>query len=112
MQRVVEEVHVAPALQRYMVAIVNATRSHPAVELGASPRGSLALLALGRAWALLRGRDFVLPEDVKDVAAPALAHRLTLTPEQWVRGTKSEEIVSACIEMVAVPSPEEVARPG
>ena len=80
MQAGVEQVAVDPDVVRYCVALAAATRAHPAVEVGASPRGSLALLLVARALAVLAGRDFVTPEDVKDVAVAALAHRITLNP--------------------------------
>ena len=84
MQDALEDVFVSEALERYIVALTQATRSDPRVTLGASPRGSLALLKLARAEAAIRGRDFVLPDDVKAVAVAALAHRLVLRPELWV----------------------------
>ena len=80
LQRAIEEVHVAESIGLYMVDVVAATRASTRVQVGASPRGSLALLKLSRGLAALRGRDFVTPEDVKNVAVPALAHRLTLQP--------------------------------
>ena len=85
MQEAIEHVHVSQAIGLYMVDLAAATRTHPQVEVGASPRGTLALLKLSRCLATLRGRDFVTPEDVKHVAAPALAHRMTLRPELWVQ---------------------------
>ena len=86
LQDAMEQVHVAASLLNYIVAVVGATRKHSMVQVGASPRGSEALLKLARAGAAMAGRDFVTPEDVKRVAVPALAHRLVLRPEQWVRG--------------------------
>ena len=87
MQAALEDVFVSEALERYIVALAQATRTDPRVTLGASPRGSLALLKLARAEAAIRGRDFVLPDDVKAVAVAALAHRLVLRPELWVSST-------------------------
>jgi len=84
MQRALEDVFVSDALERYIVALTQATRVDAHVALGASPRGTLALLKLARAEAALRGREFVLPDDVKAMAVPALAHRLVLRPELWV----------------------------
>ena len=81
---------------RYLVAIVTATRERPAVEVGASPRGSLALLQACRARAALAGRDYVTPDDAKALAVPALAHRIVLRPEQWVRGVRAEAVVAEC----------------
>ncbi|HET9061563.1 MAG TPA: MoxR family ATPase [Acidimicrobiales bacterium] len=111
MQQATEDVYVSPAIGRYIVAVTNATRSHPGAEIGASPRGSLALMALARAWALLQGRDFVVPEDVKAVAVAALAHRIRLRPDLWVRGERPEAVISECLRLVAVPAPEEPAPP-
>jgi MoxR-like ATPase len=85
------------------VSLVGATRSDARVEVGASPRGSLALIKLARAWALLHGRDFVLPDDVKAVAEPALAHRVIIKPEPWIRGIRGEEIVRTALGRTAVP---------
>ena len=85
MQRAVETVHVDRSVGLYMVDLVTATRSHGQVQVGASPRGTLALLKLARCRAVLDGRDFVSPDDVKAIAVPALGHRLTLRPELWVR---------------------------
>ena len=80
MQRAIEEVHVSESIGRYMVELVAATRENARIQVGASPRGSLALLKVSRCRAALAGRDFVTPEDVKAVAVPALAHRLMLQP--------------------------------
>ena len=103
MQEAIEQVHVSPALGYYIVDIVNATRRHSGVELGASPRGSLAMLLAARAGAALAGRDFVTPEDVKAVAVPALYHRLTLRPELWVQGARVDQVVRECVDAVPVP---------
>src|SRR5206468_239134 len=89
----IEDVHVDPAVEGYMVDIVGATRGHSQVEVGASPRGSLALLKVSRARAAMAGRDFVTPDDVKTVAGPALAHRLILKPDPWIRGVDVELVV-------------------
>ncbi len=114
LQAAVEAVHVSEPIGRYVVALVAATRGRAAVEIGASPRGSLALMQLSRAWALLHGRDFVVPEDVKAVAVPALAHRLRLRPDLWVRGERPEGVVAACLGEVPVPAAEDptAARAG
>jgi MoxR-like ATPase len=111
LQRAVEEVHVAESVGRYMVDIVTATRANGRVQVGASPRGSLALLKLSRSLAALRGRDFVTPEDVKAVAVPALAHRLTLNPELWVQRIRAEDVVQECLDTVPTPSAEDAVRP-
>jgi MoxR-like ATPase len=103
MQAAIEEVHVAPPLAEYAVAIVRATRDSPQLAVGASPRGSLALMKLARARAAYLGRDFVTPDDIKAVSIPALAHRLTLAPELWVQRIDPAEAVRAAVASVAVP---------
>ena len=103
MQAAIEDVHVSQAIGLYMVDLAAATRTHPQVEVGASPRGTLALLKLSRCLATLRGRDFVTPEDVKHVAAPALAHRMTLRPELWVQRITPEMVVADCLDRVPGP---------
>jgi MoxR-like ATPase len=103
MQDAVEQVQVTDALGYYIVDVVEATRRHTGVELGASPRGSLAMLLASRARAALAGRDFVTPEDVKAVAVPALFHRLTLRPELWVQGARVDQVVRECLDSVPVP---------
>ena len=110
MQRACEEVHVAESIGRYIVALVGATRGSASVQVGASPRGTLALMKLARVGALLDGRDFVVPDDVKAVAVPALAHRLALRPELWVQRVQAEDVVRECLTMVPVPAAE-LARP-
>jgi MoxR-like ATPase len=110
MQRAIENIHVAESVGRYMVALVAATRENPSVEVGASPRGTLALMKLSRVRAALDAREFVVPDDVKAVAAPALAHRLVLRPELWVQRVEAEEIVQDCLKGVPVP-PAELERP-
>jgi MoxR-like ATPase len=103
MQAAVEEVHVAPPLAEYAVAIARATRESPQLAVGASPRGSLALMKLARARAAYLGRDFVTPDDIKAVSVPALAHRLTLAPELWVQRIDPAEVVRAAVASVPVP---------
>jgi MoxR-like ATPase len=88
----------------YIVSLTAATRAHPHVLVGASPRGSLALLLLARAWAALSGRTFVVPEDVKAVALPALAHRITLRPELWLRRVEPATVVADVLERTPVPA--------
>ena len=102
----VEDVFVSEVIGRYIVSIVDATRSAPRVQVGASPRGSLALVKLARAKAVLAGREFVTPEDVKAVALPALAHRIALRPDSWVAGIKGEGIVQEVLDSVPAPPPE------
>ena len=103
MQAAIEEVHVAPPLAEYAVAIARATRESPQLAVGASPRGSLALMKLARARAAYLGRDFVTPDDIKAVSIPALAHRLRLAPELWVQRIDPAEAVRAAVASVAVP---------
>ncbi len=103
MQRYIEGMHVEGVIEEYIVNIVTATRKHTQVEVGASPRGSLALMRLASARAALKGRDFVLPDDVKDVAVPALAHRLILAADPWIRGVKPQTVVEGIIKDVPVP---------
>ena len=107
MQQAIEGVHVGPAVGHYMVDLVAATRSSPQVQVGASPRGSLALLKLSRCRAALAGRDFVIPEDVKAIAIPALSHRLMLRPELWAQRVRGEDVVKACLDAVPTPPTEE-----
>ena len=102
-QRAAEEVEVDPALEGYVVDLVAATRSDNRVDVGASPRGSLALLKLARARALLEGRDFAVPDDVKGLAVPALAHRILVKPEPWIRGIRGAQVVQGAVERVPVP---------
>jgi MoxR-like ATPase len=108
LQRALEQVYVSESIGRYMVDLVNATRSNPRVQVGASPRGTLALLKLSRGRAVLSGRDFVTPEDVKAIAVPALAHRLTLRPELWVQRIRGEDIVRELLDTVPTPPAEDV----
>jgi len=103
LQAVIEDVHVDPAVEGYMVDIVVATRGHSQVEVGASPRGSLALLKVARARAAIAGRDFVTPDDVKTVAGPALAHRLILKPDPWIRGVRTATVLADVLAQVPVP---------
>ena len=108
MRRSVEEVHVDPDVERYIVALTDGTRRHRQVAVGASPRGSLALLKLARAWAALRGRDYVLPDDVKLFANPSLIHRLILQPELWMKRNAAAEVISDIIHSVPVPVIDDV----
>jgi len=110
MQRALEEVWVSESVGYYIVDIAAATRASSRVQVGASPRGSLALFKLSRARAALQGRDYVTPEDVKAVAVPALAHRLMLKPELWVQRVGTEDVVRECLGSVPVPAAEDLAR--
>ncbi|HUZ15697.1 MAG TPA: MoxR family ATPase [Gaiellaceae bacterium] len=110
MQAALEQVYVSEAIEGYVVDIVAATREARQLAVGASPRGSLALVKLSRAKAALDGRDFVIPEDVKAVAVPALAHRLTVRPELWVQRLRGEDVIADVLESVPTPPAEDVAR--
>jgi MoxR-like ATPase len=109
LQRALELVHVDDSVRRYCVDLVTATRTAPTVSVGASPRGSLALLKLARARAAVAGRDFVLPDDVKATAVPALAHRLVLRPELWVQQITAADVVRDVLETVPTPRAEDIA---
>jgi MoxR-like ATPase len=110
LQQALEQVHVSEAIEGYVVDIVAATRESRRLAVGASPRGSLAMLKLSRAKAALAGRDFVTPEDVKAVAIPALAHRLTVRPELWVQRLRGEDVVAEVLETVPTPPAEDAVR--
>jgi MoxR-like ATPase len=110
MQAALEQVHVSEAIEGYVVDLVAATRESRRLAVGASPRGSLALVKLARAKAALDGRDFVIPEDVKAVAVPALAHRLTVRPELWVQRLRGEDVIAEVLESVPTPPAEDFAR--
>jgi MoxR-like ATPase len=103
MQRAVERVHADQGILGYAVDLVTATRESPQVQVGASPRGTLALLKLSRARAALEGRDFVTPDDVKLVAVPALAHRITLRPELWIQRVQPADVVRDCLDRCPAP---------
>lgn len=103
MQAGVETVTVEADVIRYCVDLAEATRTHPAISVGASPRGSQALLLMARSIAVIAGRDFVLPEDVKRVAVPVLAHRLSLTTQAWAAGTNVADVVKEIVERVPGP---------
>ncbi len=111
MQRAVEDVHLSEAVGRYIVDVVRATRETARAQVGASPRGTIALVKLTRCRAALDGRDYVIPDDVKALAAPALAHRMTLQPELWVQQVSPAEVVEECLRSVPTPAAEDIARP-
>ncbi len=112
LQASLEQVHVGPSVGRYMVELVGATRASSSTAVGASPRGSLALLKLSRCRAALEGRDFVTPDDVKAVAVPALAHRLMLKPELWVQRLAADDVVRDLLATVPTPAAEERSPAG
>jgi MoxR-like ATPase len=112
MRESLEQVEVYPDVLEYVVAIINATRTHPQIQVGASPRGGLALVQLARGQALLRDRDYVTPDDVKSVAVPALGHRITLRPELWARQVKADDVVQRLLDSVPVPRTDPAAARG
>jgi MoxR-like ATPase len=98
-----EGIEISDDLLDYVIAIVTATRQDPQIQVGASPRGGLALVQLARGQALLHQRDYVVPDDIKQIAVPALAHRITLRPELWVRQVSADDIVSRLLAGVPTP---------
>jgi MoxR-like ATPase len=103
-QAAVKEIYVDSLVKHYVVALAESTREHEAVHLGASPRGSLALFRAGQARALVDGRDFVLPDDVKEIAYAALGHRILLNAAARVKGVTTWDVVSECLDRVPIPS--------
>jgi MoxR-like ATPase len=103
MQKAVEQVHIDPALVRYIAALVVKTREHPQVLAGASPRGSLALLKLSKASAALAGRNYVVPDDIRRLVDPVLGHRLILRPEPRIRGVKTTDVLREIVQALPVP---------
>jgi MoxR-like ATPase len=103
LQKTVEGIHVDDDVLGYIADIVQATRTQRQIEIGASPRGSLAIFKLSRARAVLHGRDYVIPDDVKEVAAPALVHRLIMKAESWVKGTNPNQVLEDILKMIPVP---------
>lgn len=103
MRESVEQVTVHEDILHYVVSLATATRNHPQVAVGASPRAELDLVQLARARALLNGRDYVIPEDVKTLAVPAIAHRISLRPEMWVRSVHGSDVVAQLLQRLPVP---------
>ena len=103
LQRLVRRIQVVDSVRRYILELVHATRDNPALALGASPRGSLALFRSAQALAVMRGRDFVIPDDVKHVAVPCLAHRLVLNPENTLGGETSQGVIEELLRQIEVP---------
>ena len=104
MQQAVETVRANDDLVDYVVRIIEATRGHDSLEIGASPRGGLALIKVARARAALSGRDFVTPDDVKALAVVTLAHRVVLRTDAWVRGVREDDVIRACLDKVPTPA--------
>ncbi|TMI34490.1 MoxR family ATPase [Candidatus Bathyarchaeota archaeon] len=103
LQRTVEEIHVDDDVLGYVTDIVQATRAKRQIEIGASPRGALAIFKLARARAVFNGRDFVIPDDVKEVAGPALVHRMIMKAESWVKGVDPRQVIDEILKVVPVP---------
>ena len=103
LQKTVEGIHVDEDVLGYIADIVQATRSHKQIEIGASPRGSLAIFKLSRARAVFHGRDYVIPDDVKEIVGVALAHRLIMKAESWVKGTNPRQVVDEILKTIPVP---------
>jgi MoxR-like ATPase len=112
MRESLEQVEVSPDILEYVVALIQATRDHAQIQVGASPRGGLALVQLARGQALLQQRDYVVPDDVKRIAVPALAHRITLRPELWVRKVSSDDVIAGVLDRVPVPRTDPAAVVG
>lgn len=111
-QEAVKGIHVSQAVREYIVSLVEATRRHDDVFLGASPRGSIALFNAVRAWAGIRGRDFVIPDDVKLLAEPTLAHRIIIGPAARMRGYDSRAVVADLLRSIPIPTTQEApSRP-
>jgi MoxR-like ATPase len=106
-----EGIEISDDLLDYVIKIVTATRTDPQIQVGASPRGGLALVQLARGQALLHQRDYVVPDDIKQIAVPALAHRITLRPELWVRQVSADDIVSRLLAGVPTPRTDPRAAP-
>ena len=104
---IARQVHVAPSLKRYIVDLTESTRDHPDIYLGASPRASLYLLKAARAAAASRARDYVIPDDIKDLAVPVLAHRILLSPEAQMRGSSVEDVLDGLLGRVPIPAREQ-----
>ena len=103
MQEIVKNIYIDPLVKQYIVDLVNATRSHENIYLGSSPRGSLALMRSTQAYAMLDGRDFVQPDDVKILAYPTLGHRIIVDPSAHIRGIDNALIIDEIIGRVRVP---------
>ena len=111
MTRAVRSVHVADPLRGYLVDLANATRRHPGVAIGMSPRATLALQRVARALAAMRGRSYLVPDDFKELAGPVLAHRLTLSPEARLQGLTADDVVADVLQDVPIPVARSVAQP-
>ena len=110
-QAAVRQIHADPLIREYIASLVDATRRHDSIYLGASPRGSLALYRTGQALAMLDGRDFVTPDDIKQLTYPTLGHRIIVSPSARVRNVATENIIESCLARVQVPGARPFARP-
>ena len=112
LQRLTRKVHVAEAVEEYMISLIHATRSHPWVELGASPRAMLSLFRTSQALSAIRGRSYVLPDDVKALVSYVLAHRIIPKAQSHLRGRTAQDILKEVLNSVPVPVEEEAEVPG
>jgi MoxR-like ATPase len=103
MRQMVEDVFVHPDVERYIVGLAAKTRNHPKIVIGVSPRGSLALVKITRAWAAIQGRNYVLPDDIKRFAQDAFSHRIILEPSLWGSRTTEKSVINEIVHSVAVP---------
>jgi MoxR-like ATPase len=103
LRKAIENVHIAKEIERYIINLVDKTRDHSQIAIGASPRASLALLKLTRSWAALQGRDYVIPDDVKEFLIPTLEHRLILKPEMWLEEGAAVKIIQELLDTVPMP---------
>jgi len=110
LQEVVKNVYVDGAIKSYIISIIDATRHHPDIYLGSSPRGSLALYKAGQALASLQGRDYVIPDDIKSLAEPALAHRLIISPAARMKNVEAEEVIAEILDSIPVPGSQVKVR--
>ncbi|MEX2364386.1 MAG: MoxR family ATPase, partial [Balneolaceae bacterium] len=102
-RKVVSEIHVEPELMQYIAQIIQNTRNSSSVSIGASPRASVFVMRAAQAWAAMHGRDFITPEDVKEIINPVLRHRITLTPEREMEGLSPDQVIQRILEKVEVP---------
>jgi MoxR-like ATPase len=109
-QKAIQSVYISPEIKRYVVEITSRTREHPEVYLGASPRGSLSLYRAGQAQAALRGRDYVLPDDIKALAIPALSHRIILGPGARLKNLSADDVVQSVLSDILVPGGDPKAK--
>ena len=110
LQQKVRQVHVVESIRRYILDLVNSTRDHPSLSLGASPRGSLALFHTAQAYAAMLGRDYVIPDDIKYVAVPCLAHRMLMNPENALSGETTREVITELLSKLEVPLGQETSK--